>query len=98
MTTLTVAYTDTIFPAGTGALAAISATLTGTASAAPVSLSIPPGTQSVTVTLLPDTYAYSIQNQDAQGNNLDGPFTGSFTITAPAQVTLSLASGLSVAA
>lgn len=98
MTTLTVAYTDTIFPDGTGALAAINATLTGSTPASPIPLSIPPGAQSVTVTLQPDTYAYSIQNQDEAGNNLAGPFTGSFTIAAPAQVTLSLASGLSVAA
>lgn len=97
---LTVSYTDTAFPAGTGAVAAIGATLTGTAAGntTPVSLTIPPGATSVSTTLAPDTYNYSIQNADAAGNNLAGPQTGSFTITAPAQVTLSLATGLSVAA
>lgn len=98
--TLAVSYTDTDFPAGTGPVASITATITGHAegNSGPTTLTIPPGAQSVSATLLPDNYAFSIQNQDAQGNNLGNAFTGTFTIAAPAEVTLSLASGLAVAA
>jgi hypothetical protein len=96
MTTLAVAYTTQNFPVGTGPVASIVASLTGAIAANSQSLAIPLAATSVSAALNPDTYSYSITNLDPSGNTLGQAFTGSFTVAAPATVSLSLASGLTV--
>jgi hypothetical protein len=94
MTTLTVSYTETEFPAGTGALASTTVTLTGATTGAQPAVSIPIGAASVSVSLAADSYTWSMQSFDSAGDQLGEPFTGSFTVAAPANVTINLPSGL----
>lgn len=99
MSTLTVSYTtETFSPPNIGPIASISATLVGTVPANNQTLTIPLAATSVSVTLNPDTYQWALTNSDASGNTYGGPFTGSFTVTAPTTVTLSLANGLTFSA
>jgi hypothetical protein len=95
---IAVAYTPETFPAGTGPVDSISAVLTGAAvgNTTPTTLSIPLGATSVTASLAADTYTYTLDNFDASNNPIGGPFTGTLVFAAPATVTLSLASGLTV--
>jgi hypothetical protein len=94
MTTLAVSYTETEFPAGTGALASTTVTIAGHATGAQPTVSIPVGAASVDVSLPADIYGWAMQSFDAAGNELGDPFTGSFTVAAPANVTINLPSGL----
>jgi len=97
--TLAVSYTTEVFsPPNIGPITAITATVTGSASGntAPLNLSIPIAATSVSASLIPDTYTWTLNNEDAAGNTYGGPFTGSFTVSAPATVTLSLANGLAL--
>lgn len=95
--TLTVSYTTATFsPPNVGPIATVSAVLTGAIAGNAVTLSIPLGATSVSTSLQPDTYSWSISNLDAAGNTYGGPFTGSFVVSAPTTVTLSLASGLAL--
>ena len=95
--TLTVSYvTETFSPPLIGPIATIAAVLTGALAGNVVNLSIPLGASSVSTSLQPDTYTWTLTNSDAAGNSYGGPFAGSFTIAAPATVILSLASGLTL--
>lgn len=88
--TLTVVYADVPgFPAGS-VVSHIVATVTGAVSAA-VTQTVPEGTTSVIFPALGvDTYTYSIAAQDASGAVLGTAVTGTFAVSAPATVTLSL--------
>jgi hypothetical protein len=95
--TLTVSYTTESFsPPNVGPITAISATLTGAIAGNTVTLTVPLAAASVSTSLQPDTYAWSLVNSDASGNTYGGPFTGSFTVSAPTTVSLSLAWGLTL--
>ena len=74
------------FPAGS-VVDHIVATVTGAASS---SQSVAPGTSSVSFSLAAGSYTFSVQAADASGAFFGSPVTGSFTITAPATVSLSL--------
>jgi hypothetical protein len=94
--TLAVAYTTEVFsPPLVGPITTITAVLTGTGTNV-VSLTIPLAATSVSTSLQPDTYTWTLTNSDAAGNTYGGPYTGSFVVTAPTTVTLSLASGLAL--
>ncbi len=94
--TLAVTYTTEVFsPPLVGPIATITAVLTGTGTNV-VSLTIPLAATSVSTSLQPDTYTWTLTNSDAAGNTYGGPYTGSFVVTAPTTVTLSLASGLAL--
>jgi hypothetical protein len=93
MTTLAISYTETEFPPGT-ALASTAITLTGVSVGALPPVAVPVGATSVSVTLAPDSYTWSMQSVDPAGNELGGPFTGTFTVAAPANVIINLPSGL----
>jgi hypothetical protein len=95
--TLTVSYTSATFsPPNIGPIAAISAVLTGAIAGNVVTLTVPLAATSVSTSLQADTYSWAITNADAAGNTYGGPFTGSFVVSAPSTVTLSLASGLAL--
>jgi len=95
--TLTVSYTtETFSPPNVGPIATITATLVGLLPGNTVNLSIPPAATVDSPSLLPDTYTWTLVNADAAGNTYGGPFTGSFTVSAPTTVSLSLASGLTL--
>ena len=95
MSTLTVSYiTETFSPPNIGPIATISAALVGLVAANSQTLTIPLAATSVSATLNPDTYTWTLINSDSAGNTYGGPFTGSFTVAAPITVNLSLASGL----
>ena len=98
--TLTITYGDVPgFPAGT-VLNAIIASLTETSVTPPVSTSqkVPPGTPSIVFTDVdPGTYTMTVNGVDPSGAVLGSPFTGTFTITAPTTVTLSLPASVTVA-
>jgi hypothetical protein len=86
------------FPAGS-AVAAVTATVTGTASGntTRISQSAPAGETSFVFPLtVADTYTYSVQAVDGATppNTYGTAVTGTFTITAPATVTLSLPSSV----
>jgi hypothetical protein len=94
--TLAVTYTTEVFsPPLVGPITTITAVLTGTGTNV-VSLTIPLAATSVSTSLQPDTYTWTLTNSDAAGNTYGGPYTGSFVVTAPTTVTLSLASGLAL--
>jgi hypothetical protein len=96
---ITIGYTETTFPPGTGTLASTTVTLTGSAAGntTPVTASVPLGATSITVPLLPDTYAWSMQSVDSNGNNLGAAVTGTGVVSAPANVTINLPTGLTFA-
>ena len=95
--TLAVSYTTESFsPPNVGPIATISASLVGALPGNTVTVSIPLAATTVSTSLQADTYTWTIVNADAAGNSYGGPFSGSFVVTAPATVTLSLASGLTV--
>ena len=89
---LAIAYADVPgFPAGS-VVAHISASITGAVTPV-VNQIVLPGTASITFANVPaDTYSFSVAGVDASGNVFGTAVTGSFTITAPATVTLSLPS------
>jgi hypothetical protein len=92
---LAVQYADVGgFPQGS-VVSEIQATVTGTAAGntTPVSQNGPPATPQFTFALtVADTYNYSVQAKDASGNGFGTAVTGSFVVTAPTTVTLSLPS------
>lgn len=96
---LAVVYADIPgFPAG-AAVAAITATVTGTAAGntTPIVQVGAPGVASFTFPLtVADTYSYSVEGVDGATppNTYGTPVTGTFVITAPATVTLSLPSSV----
>ncbi len=92
---LAVTYADVPgFPAGS-AVAAVVATVVGS-SGPPLTQSVPPGSPQIVFSNIPaDTYSLTVAAQDAAGNTFGTPVTGSFTITAPSTVTLSLPSAVS---
>jgi hypothetical protein len=95
--TLAVSYTAESFaPPNVGPITTISAQLIGQIAGNSVNLPIPAGATTVSTTLQADTYTWTITNSDASGNTYGGPFTGSFVVSAPTTVTLSLASGLAL--
>jgi hypothetical protein len=82
------------FPAGS-VVAAIQSTITGTAAGntTPVVQSVAPGTATITfVVTVADTYTYSIAGVDGSSppNAYAPAVTGSFVITQPTTVTLTL--------
>jgi hypothetical protein len=95
--TLAIVYTDVPgFPAGS-VVDHIVATVTGTANTTPVTQNAPPGTASIVFPSLPaDTYTFSVGGTDAAGTVFGTAVTGSFTITEPTTVTLSLPSTVDV--
>ena len=93
MSTLTITYTETEFPPGT-ALASTAITLTGSTTGAQPALALPVGATSVSVALAADSYNWSMQSFDAAGNELGDAFTGTFSVAAPANVTINLPTGL----
>jgi len=87
------------FPAGS-VVAVIQATVTGTAAGntTPIVQTGAPGVASLVFPLtVADTYTYSVAALDASSppNTFGTPVTGTFAITAPATVTLSLPSTVS---
>jgi hypothetical protein len=100
MSVLGIQYTSESFPAGSGPIATIAYSITGSAAGntTPITGTIPLNATSLTVTLIADTYTWTLTNSDAATppNTYGGPFSGSFVIQAPATVSLSLASGLTV--
>jgi len=100
MSVLGIQYTTESFPSGSGPIATISYTITGSADGniTPLTGTIPLNATQLTITLIADTYTWTLVNSDAASppNTYGGPFTGTFTIQAPATVSLSLASGLTV--
>jgi len=90
-------YAPQQFPVGT-ALGAIVASLTGSAAGntTPVTQTVAAGTSDIVFSaVVPDTYAISVQQQDANGNALGAAITGSVTVSAPSTVTLSVPVALS---
>jgi hypothetical protein len=84
------------FPAGS-VVASIVATLVGTVNVTPITQTGSPGVTTLTfANLAADTYSYSVSGEDPSGNIFGSPVTGSFTVTAPATVSLSLPSAVSV--
>jgi hypothetical protein len=86
------------FPPGS-AVAAVTATVTGTAAGntTPISQSAPPDEASFVFALtVADTYTYSVQAVDGATppNTYGTAVTGTFAITAPVTVTLSLPSSV----
>lgn len=84
------------FPAGS-AVAGIQITVVGSApgNTTPIVQTVSPGTDIVSFPLaVADTYSYSIEGVDAATppNTFGSPVVGSFAITAPATVTLTLPS------
>jgi hypothetical protein len=95
--TLTVSYTTATFsPPNIGPITAIMAQLVGLLPGNTVNLVVSLAATSVSTSLQADTYTWTITNSDSSGNTYGGPFTGSFVVSAPATVTLSLASGLAL--
>jgi hypothetical protein len=96
---LQVSYADVPgFPPGS-AVAAIQVTVTGSApgNTTPLVETVPPGTAEVAVPLtVADTYTYAVQAIDAATppNSYGSPISGSFSITAPVTVSLSLPSSV----
>lgn len=92
---LAISYVDVPgFPAGS-AVAAIVASITDTSLTPPTSLtqSVTPGTASVSFpNVAAGSYSFSVAAQDSTGAVLGTPVTGTFTITAPATISLSLPS------
>ena len=86
------------FPAGS-VVANILATITGSAAGStPIVQTGAPGATSIEfANVAADTYTYSVSGEDASGNTYGTAVTGTFTITAPATVTLSLPSSVTVA-
>ena len=73
----------------------IVATLTGSASGntTPQTLTASAQNAAGSVSLafspeIPDTYTYSVQQQDVNGNAIGSPITGSVVVTAPATITI----------
>ena len=91
---LAILYSDVPgFPAGS-AVSHIVASITGAVT--PVQTqTVAPGAPSVTFASVPaDTYTYSVAGVDSAGNTYGTAVTGTFTVTAPATVTLSLPSAV----
>lgn len=83
------------FPAGS-VVANVVASITGAATPV-VSQTVAPGTATIAFDNVPaDTYTYSVQAVDASNNTFGTAVTGTFTITAPTTVTLSLPSSVVV--
>ena len=81
------------FPAGS-VVAHISASITGAVTPV-ITQSVPPDTASITFANVPaDTYTFSVAAMDASGNTFGTAVTGTFTITAPATVSLNLPSSV----
>lgn len=96
MTVATITYADVPgFPEGT-VVGSISVSFVGQLAADSQTQSVAPGTPSVTFTLAPDTYNWTVQAADANGKGLGTPITGTFVVVAPT-VTLSIPSAVSVA-
>jgi hypothetical protein len=86
------------FPAGS-AVAAIQVTVTGTTvgNTTPIVQSVAPGTSTISFPLtVADTYTYSVSAVDAATppDDFGTAVTGSFVITAPVTVTLTLPSSV----
>jgi hypothetical protein len=80
------------FPAGS-VVANVVASITGAATPI-VSQTVPPGTAMITFSSVPpDTYTFSVAGVDASNNVFGTASTGTFTVSAPTTVTLSLPSG-----
>ena len=99
---LTIAYADSspTFPAGS-AVASIVVSITDTSASPPVSVSqtVAPGTASITFpNVAVGDYTASAQAVDASGAALGSPATTTFTVSAPATISLSLPVTLSAAA
>ena len=92
----TISYSDVPgFPVGSS-VAQIVVTITGTAG--PVVQKVAPGTATVSfLDVLADTYTFDVHAEDASGTSFGHNVTGSFVVTAPATVTLSLPSSASTA-
>ena len=83
------------FPSGS-AVSHIVATITDSKGVA-TTQTVAPGTATVEFdNVAPDAYSISVAGVDSSGAVLGSPITGTFTITAPATVTLSLPSAVSV--
>lgn len=97
---LTITYAKTSgFPAGS-VVDHIAVSITDTTAVPPTSVTqnLPPDTGSATfVNVAPGSYTFSVSGQDVTGAVFGTPVTGTFTITAPATVTLSLPATASAA-
>ena len=77
----------------------IQITITGTAAGntTPVVGTVAAGTTSADIALgVADAYSYSVQGLDASGKPLGTAVTGTFTLAAPATITLQLPSSVTV--
>lgn len=84
------------FPAGTSVdHIVVSVTDTSVSPTTTVSQNIPAGTLSVSFDLDAGSYTYTVAGVDGSGVVLGSPAQGSFAVTAPATVTLSLPSAAS---
>lgn len=94
-----VAYSDVPgFAAGT-VLDHVAVSISDTSAIPPTvtTQNVAPGTASVTFANLDvGSYTYTITNQDAANATLGSVVTGSFTVSAPATISLSLATGATV--
>ena len=77
------------FPAGS-IVDHIVVTVVGTVNTLPNMQAVPPGTASVTFDLIADDYTVSAQGFGADGTAFGKPVSTTFTITAPATISLSL--------
>lgn len=92
---LALTYSDVPgFPVGS-AVAQIVATLLGSApGATKVSAAVGPAAAAIEfANVAADTYTYTVSNVDAAGNVLGSVVTGSFTVTTPQTISLSLVTG-----
>jgi hypothetical protein len=97
MSTITIGFTDTPgFPAGS-AVDHVRLTVTG-ALGSSASQAVAVGVTSVNYTFgVPDTYTVTVQAVAADGSVFGTPVSTTFVVAAPATVTLSLPSSVSVA-
>lgn len=91
---LAIVYTEVPgFPTGS-VVDHIACSITGAATPI-LTANVAPGTASAEFANVPaDTYTFSVVAQDAAGNDFGTPVTGSFTITAPATMTLNIPSSV----
>lgn len=81
------------FPTGS-VVAHILASITGLVTPVATQIALPGAATIEFANVAADTYTYSVAGVDASNNTFGTPVTGTFVITAPATVTLSLPSAV----
>jgi len=98
LATITYAASAPTFPAGTS-VASIVATITGAAAGntTPITQTVAAAAPSITFdNVIADSYTYSVAAVDSKGAVLGTAVTGSFTVSAPATISLSLPSTVAI--